>query len=73
MIQVALEVRTGAARFRIRARARSIQRAVNLVGTRYPGGEVRMILPIDPESFFVEDASNKEEFTGLWMPETVAG
>ena len=73
MVQVVLEVRTGTARFRVRAQARSIQRAVNLVGTRYPGGEVRMILPIDPESFFVEDASGKGESIGLWMPETVAG
>ena len=48
MVQVRLEVRTGPARFRVSVRARSAQRAVSLVGVRYPGGEVRVPHPVGP-------------------------
>lgn len=50
MVQVRLEARTGTARFRVSVRARSAQRAVSLTGARYPGGEVRMIRPVEPLS-----------------------
>ncbi len=72
MVQVQLEVRTGAARFRVSARARSIRRAVSLAGARYPGGEVRLVLPVEPETFFA-DASDGAELLGVVMPECVAG
>jgi hypothetical protein len=65
MIQVVLEVRTGAARFRVTARAQSIRRAVSIVGSTYPHGEVRMTLPVGSGSFFSEDASDKVEPVGL--------
>jgi hypothetical protein len=48
MVQVRLEVRTGTARFRVSVRAQSAQRAVSLAGTRYPGGEVRVLHPAGP-------------------------
>ena len=47
MVHVSLEVRTGTARFRVSVRARSTQRAVSLTGARYPGGEVRMLRPVE--------------------------
>jgi len=49
MVQVRLEVRTGAARFRVSVRAQSTQRAVSLAGARYPGGEVRVLRPAGPD------------------------
>jgi hypothetical protein len=48
MVQVRLEVRTGTARFRVSVRAQSAQRAVSLAGSRYPGGEVRVLRAADP-------------------------
>ena len=73
MIQVLLEVRTGATRFRVSARARSIRRAVSIAGARYPSSEVRLVLPVEPETFFVEDASRQAESIGVHMPESLAG
>ena len=72
MIQVLLEVRTGATRFRVSARAQSIQRAVSIAGARYPSGEVRLVLPVEPEMFFVKDDLRKAESVGVQMTESVA-
>ena len=73
MIEVTVEVRNGAAGFDVAVRAESIRRAVSLAGTRYPGGEVGIKFPIDPESFFVDDAALLEELVGHEMPERMAG
>ena len=73
MIQVLLEVRTGATRFRVSARARSIRRAVSIARARYPSSEVRLVLPVEPETFFIEDASRQAESIGVQMPESLAG
>lgn len=45
MVQVRLEVRKGATRFRVSVRARSAQRAASLAGARFPGSEVRLLSP----------------------------
>ncbi len=42
MEKVSIEVRSGAARFRVAVRAESIRRAVSLVGERYPDHAVRV-------------------------------
>jgi hypothetical protein len=55
MVKVSVEVHSGAARFRVAIQAESIQRAMNLVVARYPGGNCRVKFPIEPEVFFVED------------------
>ena len=73
MIQVQLEVRSGATRFRVSARAASIQRAVSVTGARYPGGEVRLVLPVEPERFFAEAGLGPVESVRVHMPESVAG
>ncbi len=54
MIKVSLEVREGAVLSRVAVQAESICRAVSIVKGRYPGREVRMVFPIDPEEFFIE-------------------
>ncbi|MBA3472362.1 MAG: hypothetical protein H0T57_03890 [Rubrobacter sp.] len=57
VVEVSIEVRSGAARFHVAVRAESIQRATSIVATRYPGGDRRVKFPIDPEGFFVNDAA----------------
>lgn len=61
LIQVVVEVRSGAARFRVSVRARSIRRAIGLVRGGYPGAEASLVLPVEPESFFLGDDSETEE------------
>ena len=54
MVKVSIEVRSGAARFRIAVQAKSIQQAVALVGERFPGRDIVVGFPINPEGFFVD-------------------
>jgi hypothetical protein len=57
VIRVSIEVRNGATRLRVGVQATSIQRAVSLVGNAFHSADdVRVVFPIDPEGFFVEDA-----------------
>jgi hypothetical protein len=37
---------------KVAVRAQSIERAVGIASARYPGKEVRVLFPIDPEKFF---------------------
>ncbi len=60
MVRVSIEVRSGAARFRVGIRASNIRRALSLAEGLYPASDVRVIFPIDSEAFFVEDALAKE-------------
>ena len=60
MVRVSIEVRSGAARFRVGIQASSIQRAVSLAESLNSSSNVRVIFPIDPEGFFVGDPSAKE-------------
>ena len=73
MSQVVLEVCTGPASFRVTARARSIRRSISLAGVRYPGGEVRLGLAVEPPSIFVGGVPGKEEFVVPRVPERLAG
>jgi len=54
MIRVSMEVREGAALSRATVQAESIREAVSITRERYPGGEVRVIFPIDAEAYFIE-------------------
>jgi hypothetical protein len=58
MVEVAIEVRSGATHFRAAVRAGRIREALSLVGGRYPGGEVRVLFPIEPQGFCVADESS---------------
>lgn len=73
MIRVAVEVCTGAARFRAAVWAESIERALSLARARYPGGEARVIFPIEPEAFFADGAAPTSELISLEMPQEAAG
>lgn len=71
MIQISIQV--GGASFRAAVRAESIERAVSLAGAQYPGSEVKVLFPIDPETFFAGDRSPAGRSIFLEMPEEAAG
>jgi hypothetical protein len=54
MVKVSVEVRSGTARFRVGVQARSIKKALSLVGATYPRGEIGVVFPLEPEGFFVD-------------------
>jgi hypothetical protein len=56
VVKVSVEVRSGAARFRVGVQASSIQNALNLVKGLYSTKDIKVVFPIDPEGFFVADA-----------------
>jgi hypothetical protein len=59
MIRVSMEVREGTALSRATVRAESIREAVTITRKRYPGRDVRVKFPIDPEDFFIEDPAEE--------------
>jgi hypothetical protein len=61
MIRVTAEIREGALTYRVRVRAPSIERALEIVGARKPGRRVRLVFPIDPEAYFVSVGSGTRE------------
>jgi hypothetical protein len=65
MIKVSMEVREGAALFRVAVQAESISRAVSIVKGRHPGRDVRVVFPIDPEGFFFGGSKKTEGRLGL--------
>jgi hypothetical protein len=54
MIRVCMEVREETALSRATVQAGSISEAVSITRERYPGRDVRVMFPIDPESYFIE-------------------
>jgi hypothetical protein len=73
LIQVVIEVRSGAASFRVSVRAHSIQRAISLVRDSYPGAEASLVLPVEPESFFSGDNFDGAEQDTLQSPQRLVG
>jgi hypothetical protein len=54
MIRVSMEVREGTALSTATVQAENIREAVNITREHYPGHDVRVMFPIDPEDFFIE-------------------
>jgi hypothetical protein len=69
VVKVSIEVRSGAARFRVGIQASSIQSAVRLAKGLYSASDVRVVFPIDPQDFFVGDPSAKEGLVERGMPQ----
>jgi hypothetical protein len=69
VVRVSIEVRSGAARFGIGIQASSIRRAVSLAKGLYSSHDVKVIFPIDPEGFFIEDLFAKEGLVERGMPQ----
>ncbi len=68
MIKGSVEVCNGTARFDVTVQAESIRLAVSSVRGRYPGGDVRVKFPMDPEDFFVEDPAARTGTADLHRP-----
>ncbi len=68
-----IEVDSGGARFALAVRAESIERALGLAEALYPGTGARVVFPIEPERFFVEDPAARPGPVGPEMAWDVAG
>ena len=55
MTRITVEVRQGAARYRVAVRAKSIRRALEIVGRQNMGRDANMKLRAGPEAFFIRD------------------
>ena len=53
MIQGCIEVKSGAARFKVAAQAECIEEALEFAKRYNSGKECKVVFPIDPEAFFV--------------------
>jgi hypothetical protein len=67
MIRVSVEVHSATTQCRVAVWAKSIERAIALVRGRYPGGEAKVLFPIEPEAFFTKDLVPA---SGLVRPQT---
>lgn len=56
MIKVLMEVDTHAKCLTVSVLAESLMEAISTVKDCYPGNDIRMVFPINPEEFFVGDA-----------------
>ena len=56
MIRISVHVSSGTARFSVSIQAESIERALEIVAWQNPGKDCEVVFPIDPETFFVDDA-----------------
>ena len=65
MIRVSMEVREETALSRATVQAESIREAVNITRRRYPGRDVRVMFPIDPETFFINDPADENGWARL--------
>jgi hypothetical protein len=61
MIRVTVEIREGALTHRTRVSASSIERALKIAGGGKPGRRVRLVFPIEPETFFVTEGFGRKE------------
>ncbi len=62
MISVCIEVDRGEARSTtLSVRAESILRALEVAAEQNPGCALNVVFPLDPETFFVRDASVEAE------------
>ncbi len=57
MVRITVEVGRGAVRYRVAVQAESIRRALEIAEGVNPGREIKVMFPIDPESFFVEESA----------------
>ncbi len=73
VVRVSIEVGSDTARWGVVVRAESIGRALSIAEAFYPGTDVRLVFPIEPEGFFVEDPAATPGPVRLEMLEEAAG
>jgi len=66
VVRIAIEICGEESPIRVSACATSIRRAEDIVRSRYPGSEVRVVFPIDGDGFFADDGG-LEEVEGLGL------
>ena len=59
MVKISIEVHSGAARLDVAVQAQSVRRAMELVGGRYPGRDVRVKFPSVLEGLSIEQPAQK--------------
>jgi hypothetical protein len=61
VIHVTVEIREGALTHRARVTAPSIERALKIASGGKPGRRVRLVFPIEPETFFATEVPGRKE------------
>jgi hypothetical protein len=64
MIRISIEVRSGTARFKVSAQAESIEGALKIAKRYNPGKECKVVFPIEPEGYFLEDDLGRDGAVG---------
>jgi hypothetical protein len=59
-------------RLGLSVRAESIRQAASSAQTLYPGAQIRVIFPIEPETFFVIDSAARVGPVEFESPQTIA-
>jgi hypothetical protein len=54
-MRITVEVGQGAARYKVAVRAKSVRRALEIVGRQNMVRDANVKLPTDPEAFFIRD------------------
>ena len=65
MARISIEVRSGAARFRVPVQALSIEQTLEIVQRQNPGMDCKVSFPIDAEAFFFEESAAKVGAVGM--------
>ena len=60
MVRISVEVRSGAARFKVMVQAESIEQAMEIAKRHNPGKECQVAFPLDPETFFADPVARVE-------------
>jgi hypothetical protein len=64
MIRISIEVRSGTARFKVSVQAESIEGALEMAKRYNSGKECKVVFPIDPEGYFLEDDLSRDGVVG---------
>ena len=72
MVKVSIEVRNGAALFKVAVRAQSIERAASVVRGSYPGCDIRVKFPMGPKGFVVNELAPRTSIVEVDQPDLIA-
>lgn len=72
MARISVQVRSGAARFRVGIQAPSIREALAIAGNRYPSGEVGVVFPAKLQGYTAGKPTTTAEAAGHERAHAVA-
>jgi hypothetical protein len=61
MVRISVDVKSGAASFKVMVQADSIEQALEIARRHNPDKECRVRFPLDPETFFAADSAARVE------------